>query len=339
MKTEIPWDLIISKLQQRIAVEEDRQLMKWLDDNRNKEVFDELQQVWEKVQNNASGYVPDSDHYWSELSKRMQVNKPTLLSKTVEIKHSVLVHFRRYAAVACIVLAAAFIGSFYMGIVIGRPELNEQVYSNLGGKSKASLPDGTEVWLHGNTTLAYSTNFDSKDRLVTIIGEAYFDVTHYSDRPFIVQTEGIKVVVHGTKFNVEALPDSKNIFVSLMEGSVSLETSTEKRFLFPGETATFNKVNRTLQIAKDDVHFQTSWANDKMIFSKKPLGYVAHFLSKWYNVEIILAPTLSDKYLYTFTLRDETLEEILRLMSRINPIEYYFDKEDHLHIIPEKTIK
>ena len=98
MKTEIPWDLIISKLQQRIAVEEDRQLMKWLDDNRNKEVFDELQQVWEKVQNNASGYVPDSDHYWKELSKRMGTRVDRIESRPKTKPFAFVSSVRRYVA-------------------------------------------------------------------------------------------------------------------------------------------------------------------------------------------------------------------------------------------------
>ena len=32
----------------------------------------------------------------------------------------------------------------------------------------------------------------------------YFDVVHDPAKPFIVQTEGMKVIVHGTKFNVES---------------------------------------------------------------------------------------------------------------------------------------
>lgn len=80
MKKEIPWDLIISKLQRRITVEEDRQLMDWLSDAQNREVFAELEQVWQKVQDKSSGYVPDTNHYWNELSKRMGIE-----AKKVEI--------------------------------------------------------------------------------------------------------------------------------------------------------------------------------------------------------------------------------------------------------------
>ena len=42
---------------------------------------------------------------------------------------------------------------------------------------------------------------------------------------------------------------------------------------------------------------------------------------------------------YTFTIKDESLEVILRIMSRINPIAYTFDEDDHvqiMHVEPSK---
>lgn len=76
-------------------------------------------------------------------------------------------------------------------------------------------------------------------------------MAHDKDHPFVVETEGMKITVHGTKFNVESFPGSENTFVSLKEGSVSLETKAETRFLHPGEVGTFNKRNGRLQIEKE----------------------------------------------------------------------------------------
>lgn len=125
-----------------------------------------------------------------------------------------------------------------------------QLYSNLSGKSKVLLPDGSEVWMHTETSLQYESQMNKDERIVNVTGEAYFDVAHDADKPFIVQTEGMRIVVHGTKFNVDAFPGSENTVVSLVEGSVSLETETENRFLKPGETATFNRKTLTLKVEK-----------------------------------------------------------------------------------------
>lgn len=332
MKTEIPWDLIISKLQQRITIEEDRLLMKWMDNNRNKEVFDELQQVWQRVQNNASSYVPDSNHYWKELSKRMGETGHRIGSESNVKPLKFLSSIRRYAAVACIVLVATVSISFYLGIKVGQPKVEELVYNNLIGKSKMTLPDGTEVWLHSKTSLTCDTYYDWKYRQINLTGEAYFDVAHNKKKPFIIQTEGMKVIVHGTKFNIESFPNSGNTFVSLVEGSVALETSVEKRFLKPGEMATYNKNSNQLRVEKSNVDFESSWAKDRLTFEKQPLGIVCKFLSKWYNVKINLDPQLSDKYLYTFKLQKESLEEVMRILNRIHPMNYVFNEQNELVI-------
>lgn len=333
MRKEIPWELIISKLNRTITAEEDCRLTVWLSDSNNREIFEELQQVWQKIRVKASVYTPDTHHYWKELSKRMEAGKKPTAGKA---KIRSFLHVPRYVAVACVVLVAVFSASIYIGMELGRPALGDQVYSNLGGKSKVRLSDGTEVWLHARTTLVCPAGYESEERMVNVKGEAYFDVTHDKDKPFIVQTDGMRVVVHGTKFNVEAFPESENTFVSLVEGSVALETDKENRFLRPGERATYNKQSRQLSIEKGDVDFMRSWANEQVVFNKQSLGYVCRYLSKWYGVKINVAPELDDKYLYTFTLRNETLEEIVRLMSRINPFEYSFDEKNVLTVSSKK---
>ena len=333
MKKEIPWNLIIQKLKHDITAEEEHDLTVWLAEDNHRVIFEELQTLWQKVQENAINYTPDTNYYWKELSKRM---------KTTEVKAEPSVHktrsvsFKRYAAVASVFLLIALSCTLYIGINLGRPELSTQHYTNLSGKSKIALPDGTEVWLHTNTSLTYDTDYKLANRVVNVEGEAYFDVVHDPAKPFIVQTEGMKVIVHGTKFNVESFSHSNITVVSLLEGSVELETEKESKMLRPGELATFNKRDCQLSVTEGDVFFMSSWAEDQIVFSQKSLGDICRFLAKWYQIQIVIYPLLKDSYHYTFTLRNESLEEILRIMSRINPIEYTFDEKNRLFISSKK---
>lgn len=109
------------------------------------------------------------------------------------------------------------------------------MYTCVNGKSKISLPDGTKAWLHASTTLTYGNDFQERNRLVKISGEACFEVTKDERKAFIVQTEGMQVVLHGTKFNVDAPVDAAESRVSLIEGSVSLETLLESLYLKSGK--------------------------------------------------------------------------------------------------------
>lgn len=332
MTREIPWNLIVSKLKKENTAEEDAELDAWLSDSGNQEVFEELRNLWDKIRSNASDYVPDKDYYWKELSRRMSfsVQRPVENSQRKT-------RWWTYAAAACAIVAVLF--SFYIGQWTGIPETVPLQYSNMGGKGMASLPDCSAVWLHTNTKLVYDTPRQRDERVVTLQGEAFFDVTHDKQKPFIVQTDGMRIVVHGTKFNVESFPNMENTYVSLVEGSVSLETADEHRFLVPGEVATYNRRNHQLSIAKGDVSFASLWTRDEIVFEQRSLSDICRILSKWYHVKIDLSPEVSGKYHYTFTLRNEPLEEILRLMSRIHPISYAFNEDDELRIYSDNLKK
>lgn len=188
-------------------------------------------------------YNPDADYYWNELSRRMH-------GEATKSKHKDSAHLEpkrhrqlsqwTYWAAACAIVV--IIASFFAGQWMGVPEAIPLEYACVSGKSSASLPDRSLVWLHNDTKLVCNvTQQGGKERIVSLEGEAYFDVAHDEDRPFVVQTEGMTIRVHGTKFNVEAFPETENTYVSLVEGSVSLETATEHRYLMPGETATYDR--------------------------------------------------------------------------------------------------
>lgn len=326
----IPWELIIAKFKHEISVEENEKLMRWADNPECQSILEDLNTLWQKVQEKSEDYTPDKEYYWKELSARM--NKDSREEKATPRKMISFQRLYQYAAVACIVLMVSIGLSYYWGTNAGRKPETEQVYTCMNGKSKVFLPDGTEVWLHGNTTLAYGDDFQDHNRLVRVSGEAYFEVTRDEQKPFIVQTEGMRIVVHGTKFNVDSPENAPESRVSLMEGSVSLETASDNLFLKPGDIATYTKSDHKLNVESGDVAFEKSWANDQLYLSNKSLGDVCRFLSKWYDVEINVDPKLQGKYMYTFTVRNEPLEEIVRLMSSINPIAYSFDEDNVLTI-------
>ena len=74
------------------------------------------------------------------------------------------------------------------------------------------------------------------------------------------------------------------------------------------------------------------WAAGKLAFERQSLGEICHYMARWYDTEIHITPALAHNYAYTFTITDEPLEEILRIMSRINPIAYTFAEDNTVTI-------
>ncbi|MCD8182522.1 MAG: FecR family protein [Bacteroides sp.] len=168
MTREIPWNIIVSNLKKESTADEDSELERWLSDSGNKEIFEELRELWNRIQSNASTYAPDKDYYWKELSQRMSF----FLQEPVE-KSCRNTNWWTYVAAACaiiVIIASFYVGQWTMGISDKAP----LQYISMGGKAEASLPDQSSVWLHTDTKLVYDMSHQKEERVVTLRGEAFF---------------------------------------------------------------------------------------------------------------------------------------------------------------------
>lgn len=151
----------------------------------------------------------------------------------------------RISAVAASV-TLLFSISNYISFHEGYKKLNSQMVemvNPMGMRSSVVLSDGTKVILNAGTTLSYPTAFVSGQREVKVNGEAFFEVSHDKEHPFIVSAENVKVKVLGTKFNVKAYDDDDNIEVTLAEGK-SVSDLTLKSH--PDNSGTANKIYESL---------------------------------------------------------------------------------------------
>ena len=116
-----------------------------------------------------------------------------------------------------------------------------------------------------------------------------------------------------------------------------MKAANNNVMLRPGQEGYYDKSKNKLEVKEGDVEFAKSWTNDQLRFENKNLREVCKYLSKWYSVEIQVDPSISDRQSYSFTLRNESLEEITRLLSKVNTINYQFVENNKL-IIKSKKI-
>jgi ferric-dicitrate binding protein FerR (iron transport regulator) len=170
--------------------------------------------------------------------------------------------------------------------------------------------------------------FQGNFRKVELIGEGYFEVAHNPKIPFIVNAGGIEVKALGTAFNIMAYPDEDKVETSLISGHVELQqTEPDGKVIYllemkPTDLAIFhkgdNKINtRTIN---DDRYF--SWKEGKLVFNKEPLGEVIKKLSRWFNVDIQIKDPELLELTYTATFVNETLPQVIELISLVSPIDY-----------------
>ena len=98
-----------------------------------------------------------------------------------------------------------------------------EVIAPIGSRTIVQLTDGTIVNLNYGSRIKYPREFTGNKREIKLIGEAYFDVAHNANKPFIVETGKLNIKVLGTEFNVQAYPGDENVSTTLVKGKVSLE--------------------------------------------------------------------------------------------------------------------
>lgn len=229
--------------------------------------------------------------------------------------------------------------SNYISFNEGYKKLNSQIVemvNPMGMRSSVILSDGTKVILNAGTTLSYPTVFVSGQREVKLNGEAFFEVSHDKEHPFIVRAENVNVKVLGTKFNVKAYDDEDNIEVTLTEGRVGVGLDFNNLIqMTPGQQVEFNKSAKRFIKKEVNLNNYTAWINGKFYFTNRPLEKIAKQLERNFNVHIdILDKSLEQAAFTGDFVHGENLEQILRVMTTNRHIGYKIDG-DHISIFRE----
>lgn len=213
-------------------------------------------------------------------------------------------------------------------------------------RSVFTLPDGTTVWMNGNTTLSYPTFFKGKERMVKLDGEAYFKVAHNKQQPFVVKTGKMLVEAVGTEFNCLAYSDEKRQETLLTEGKVNIlvekGNNREKVVtLLPNEQAVYDNEMQKVNIRKVDPAKYVAWKNGQIIFKNDILDDVLQRLERWYNVEFLYDQKLKKDYAFTGSFDGEELNQILNYIEITTPIHFEVIKasKDNTELYQKTRIK
>lgn len=202
-----------------------------------------------------------------------------------------------------------------------------------GSRMSFVLGDGTKVWLNHGSKLKYPLRFDSKNRKVFLTGEAYFVVAHNKEIPFVVGTNSVEVKATGTTFNVSAYPDDELVETTLVEGKVILYESKNNqkiRSLLPGERLKYNYNKDVYSVESENTIRYTAWKDGRLVFRNDSLEHITKKLSRWFNVEVVITNKKVKEFTYTATFTDETLAQVLELMTIPTPVSYKLSKIQRL---------
>jgi ferric-dicitrate binding protein FerR (iron transport regulator) len=191
------------------------------------------------------------------------------------------------------------------------------------GQYQLRLPDGTKVWLNSESSIHYPTGFRGKERRVQITGEAYFEVTHDKEMPFIVEKGDVQVEVLGTHFNVNAYNDESAIKTTLLEGKVKIvnrqsaigNDKKQSVVLKPGEQVSVShssQISQPIPVQTDDV---VAWKNGLFHFESADIKTVMRQLARWYDVEVEYKGTVKNDPLFVEISKNTRLSDVLKVLQ------------------------
>jgi ferric-dicitrate binding protein FerR (iron transport regulator) len=303
--------------------DENLTLDQWIgESDENRRYFQEQQKLWKLTEMHRKMHMIDEERAFKKISSQISVQK----------QFNPLLWLQRIAAVLFIPLALVSAIQYLNAgkdktSNSGRTQMStvyNTVETPLGMRSSLTLPDGTKVWLNAGSKISYPVLFADDERKVALSGEAYFEVKKDREWPFVVNTKNMNIVVTGTSFNCNAYPENEQVQTVLVEGAVILanQSATELASMNPGELATFDNDNQSITKTKTDLQKYIAWKNGKLMFRDDKMNKVVEKLERWYNVEFEIADKEIADYVYTATFIDESLDQVLKMLTLSAPIRY-----------------
>jgi len=201
--------------------------------------------------------------------------------------------------------------------------ISNEVRTPVGQKLIIFLSDGTKVHLNAGSSLKFPNQFQSAKRRVSLVGEAYFEVSKDKTKPFTVSTANQDIEVLGTHFNVNAYENEPTNRTTLVEGRVKIKPKFPGKsvVLAPGQQAVLEKQNLTV----DEVNTETAlaWRGGYFIFINEDLESIMRKLQRWYGIEVIYRNQKNPALTFAGAVsQQKSLTSILKIIEETGDVRF-----------------
>lgn len=311
-------DLLDRYLNRQTTAEENELVEKWLANYNSGSAWEDM---------NASARKVWLDELFHDVQESINTDTSVTL---VPLKKS----YPWFRYVAAIAASVAVFFTFY----IAWPTLYDKITPNyfttlqvpLNQTRQITLSDGSRIWLNAGSELRYPQTFDGKKREVFLTGEAYFDIHHDLEKPFIVHTGRLITTVLGTAFNIKALKPAEAVIVTVTRGKVSVANGTRLLgYLTPNRQLTFNKLNQQSVQKVVNANEVIAWQKESEIhFDDITFGEAAKQLEQRFKVSISFKTEKVKNCRFSGTaLQGKNLEQILKIICAFNNASYYHNQD------------
>lgn len=291
------------------------EIKNWIaESEENRKQYEDLLKIWRLAENNQVQF--DEQNAWKNVESRINKKKWSLN------------YWFRIAALFVVIL-----GSIYLLNEMFDSKPDHVILLSNTEIKRDTLIDKSIIKLNQNSSLEIPEDFNEKDRIVTLSGEAYFNVKHHKDKTFTIRIPDSKVEVLGTTFNIKANPGDSLVCVFVESGSVRFSYLGNKNKnlnikLSPGEKVIYNLNSRSLKKNTDAALNQMDiyWVNKRLVFNATSLDKVFTILESIYGIRIDVLEEEINQNLLTVSFEDESITQIMNVIAETFELQL---KADH----------
>jgi transmembrane sensor len=284
---------------------EETELSSWLKQSAdNQGEYDSIVKIWNDSLHISFTEDFDKTAAWESLENRIN-RTPVPAMKRIPF-------FSKSIRVAAAIIALGLLAELVYYLVRPKPPALTEVLA-VQGNQKIQLPDGSVILLRKGSRLQYPADYPVNGRRVNMSGEAYFDIRHEENNPFIIHTNRALIEELGTSFLVRSTDQEEQVFVTTGSLRVSEIKDRSKTILLTGGQSVsiigklFDKENIT------DSNY-LAWQNGILQFDHVTLRKMIMDLNQNFQVTILLSDALaakSDTIRVNFRFENNTLDQVL----------------------------
>jgi transmembrane sensor len=181
------------------------------------------------------------------------------------------------------------------------------------------LPDGTGVWLDALSSIRFPTSFPGQERVVTVTGQAYFEVTRDKRRPFRVVMGDQTVEVLGTHFNINGY--GPVIKTTLLEGAVRVSAGGSHSVLSPGEQAQSGAEEGVRVTDGADLDEAVAWKNGRFRFNGSSIEEIMKQAARWYDIDVVYHDRIPETFVAKIS-RNVPISRLLDLLEMTQQVAF-----------------
>jgi ferric-dicitrate binding protein FerR (iron transport regulator) len=227
-----------------------------------------------------------------ELTRRIEIPdfKTTNTQYVADLKRSNMfkIHLSRIIKVASVLVIGISLGVLIMYSNFKKREQFVEVETKRGDKIHVTIPGNNEVWLNSRSSIKYAASFSGTNRMVELVGEAYFQFSGIENSPILIDCNQTRILCSNGSINIENDTVFNKVEIEVKEGWVAVTNPKFGDRQFIVESGFKGVVDEVipLWIEQNKNPNYLAWHTGKMEFDNSTILEVAKTLSEVYDINI-----------------------------------------------------